>query len=121
VVYQVDAEGDLAEDRFNALVLAFNEYVTGKQLTHVYVEGLPFVKSRKGIVGLASILGAVQAICALNDVTCTVVPGYRWKRALSTGTTKERVSDWVSSQGVELETQDLRDAYAIARYGQLCG
>jgi Holliday junction resolvasome RuvABC endonuclease subunit len=113
------ADRCLAADRFDQLSSAFSEYLFDRRPEVVYVEGLAFVKSRKAIVGLSEILGAVRALCSEFGARCEVTPGYQWKIGVGIqGKKKEDVARWVSAQGVELGTQDLKDAYAIARYGQ---
>ena len=115
--WEVEVPGRLADDRIPALSAAFAAYLRAEKPDVVYVEGLPFVKNREAIVGLASVLGSIRGACAIYGIRCVVVPGYGWKRALGCGTSKQQVGEWVRSRGLEFRSQDLTDAYAIAEYG----
>lgn len=112
--------GKLAADRFASLALEIFELIEISLPDYVYVEGLPFVKSRGSIVDLACILGTVRAVCALHGVPCLVIPGPTWKKTLGMGRTKLEIAEAVQTRyGVSLPTQDLVDAYCVAKAGIL--
>lgn len=115
--WEVEIPGKLAEDRFSRLTAAFAAYLRAEGPDVVYVEGLPFVKNRDAIVGLASVLGAVRGACAIYGIRCVTVPGHLWKKTLGIGASKDKVAAWCSERGHEFRSQDLIDAYAIAEYG----
>lgn len=115
--WELEIKGKLAADRFGLLVVGFSAYIRAEAPDVVYVEGLPFVKNRDAIVGLAAILGAIRSVCAIYGVRCVVVPGHAWKKLLGIGPTKDHIAKWVADKGLEFRSQDLADAYAIAVYG----
>lgn len=122
-------EGRTADLRFDGLVAGFEELLREPEMrtVHVWLEGTPFVKNRKGFASLAQVLGALRAACVGAGLEHTVLDGPDWKRALglSGNANKDQITEWVLQQLPQadkwLSTQDLRDAYAIARAGQALG
>lgn len=120
-VFEHEQPGKTADVRFSGLVVNFLWLVEQLDPDVIYVEGLPFVKSRAGVVSIASILGAVRTVSTICEIRCVVVPGYTWKKEIGTGVKKEAIAQWVEIDSGEyfkhLVSQDLMDAYAISKYG----
>lgn len=117
---EVEDDSADAADRFGPLTRAFGRFLQREKPTEVYVEGLPFVRSRRSIVSLAEVLGAVRALCVVSDVPHAVVPGYDWKRGLEIrGRDKAAVREWAVERAAPVQrwSQDLTDAYALAVWG----
>ncbi len=120
-----EVKGHLAGDRFPELV-RYTSYVlntwwgaeTGAAC-RVVIEGIPFVKSRAGIIGLAKVLGLVEGTALHFGYEVEVMDGRDWKRALglSGNANKEAVAAFAFSEGFAGESQDLIDAYCIGLVG----
>lgn len=114
-----------AATRFPVLLEAFDRWL-GLQVKPVvpYVEDVPFIKNRHGFAGLAQVLGAVRVVCQLRGYPPVVIAGSQWKKTvgLPGNAAKPKIATWVDERtsrlrAAELETQDLKDAYAIACAG----
>lgn len=129
-----EGKGKTADARFGQIVTGLaDEFANMARLnvtvSSVWVEDVPFVKNRQGFASLAQILGAVRAAAVMDlpDVPIVVVRGSDWKRllGLSGNANKDAITAWVDREAdalpegpwlrQHLVTQDLRDAYAIAR------
>ncbi len=82
----------------------------------VVIEGLPYVQSRDGIVGLAKVLGMVEGLARHFGYEVEIVPGHAWKNALglSGRASKEVIAAFALGEGFEGGSQDLADAFCIA-------
>ncbi len=123
--YEGEAAGRLSADRFPTLVthatFVLNTWygsLTGAAC-RVVIEGLPYVRSRDGIVGLAKVLGMVEGLALHFGFKVEVVDGHVWKHALglSGNANKEAIAAFALSEGFEGESQDLLDAYCIGLAG----
>ncbi len=123
--YEGKATGRLAADRFPQLVthatFVLNTWYgqETKAACRVVIEGLPYVQSRDGIVGLAKVLGMVEGLALHFGFKTEVMDGHVWKRALglSGNANKEAVAAFALSEGYAGESQDLIDAYCIGLVG----
>ncbi len=124
---EASASGRLAAHRFGALtqyaartlsIWAGGDQVE-KPVCRVIVEGLPYVQSRDGIVGLAKVLGMVEGQALHLGFEVEVMDGRDWKQALglSGNANKEAIAAFALGEGFVGESQDLTDAYCIALSG----
>jgi hypothetical protein len=123
--YEGEAAGRLSADRFPMLVthaaFALNTWYghpTGAAC-RVVIEGLPYVRSRDGIVGLGKVLGMVEGLARHFGYEVEVVDGHDWKRALGLSgiANKETVAKFAGREGFGGNSQDLVDAFCIALAG----
>ncbi len=116
----VEVPGKLAADRFDRLASWSSTWIAASPDGDlVVIEGLPFVKSRAGFSALAQVLGMLRAACVRHERPYVVVPGSDWKKGLglSGNANKDAVCAWAEAEGFVNPSQDLTDAYCIARYG----
>lgn len=114
-----------------SLVDAFKSYLVSNAdaKSLIVIEGLPWVQNRNGIVSFGMVLGAMQYACHSIGIQSVIVDGKQWKKAigLNGNATKTDImnhvlveSDLLSAHRKALEevgTQDILDAYCIAKYG----
>ena len=122
-----EVKGKLAGDRFAELVERADRVLSiwGRgaygmaPACRVVIEGIPFVKSRAGIIGLAKVLGMVEALALHYDYEVEVVNGHDWKKALglSGNARKDVIRAFAEGEGYVNESQDLTDAYCVGLYG----
>jgi len=117
-------QGKLAGDRFPSIMQTYACMIPMVRPDLIVIEDTPFVRNRAGFSGLAQILGGLRALTAqvAPQAEVRVLAGRNWKRALglSGNANKAMIAAWVFAEtgGLEsLDTQDLVDAYAIARAG----
>ena len=88
------------------------------------IEGLPWVKNRQGIVSFGMVLGAMRYGLHLIGRQSMLVEGSKWKKGigLAGNANKDAISAWVRVNCPdikaleEIASQDIMDAYAIARH-----
>ncbi len=131
-VLRATAKGKTFDDRFDELIADFRDSLDAvwnlepSGCGTVAIEGVPFMKHVQGTMKLAQILGAVRTVCLTTAQVgfVEVVPGYEWKKriGLSGNANKAAIKEWVNadvdaaaSDLVDHWTQDVCDAYAIAR------
>lgn len=125
---EVVAEGKLAADRFDDLMIGAGTVIHSLAPDPFIIEDVPYVKSRRGALALAQVLGGLRALCVVERVRYLVIPGRDWKRTLGLGgnANKDSIRAWVfdavPNDAAQVWSQDLCDAYAISVAGQkLCG
>ncbi len=116
-VHIIDAKGERAEDRFTDLVRGFDDMLSDECVDLVVVEGVPYAQNVRTTLNLASVVGAVRAVCTLQNVRCETVNTMTWRHAVGAGRTKDDIRAWAGAQGFDHRLQDAVDAYCIARYG----
>jgi len=111
-----------------AMLKSFESLLLELKPQIVYIEGLAWIKNRSSFISIAKVLGGLEFVCFSNDVEFVVVEGRVWKSALLMrgNAQKEEIKEWVILEGKAseqigkedpFESQDLYDAYCIARYG----
>lgn len=115
-------------DSFYSLLI-----VHSSQDATVLIEGLPWVQNRNGIVSFGQVIGALRYACHILGIKSEVVDGKVWKSGLGmkANASKEEITNWLlvdydlpPQHRAMLEgvgTQDIIDAYCIARYGMVRG
>ena len=119
----VIVKGKLAADRFEELMAEMRQLICTPPLARlVVIEGVPFVKNRKGAMALATAVGGLQAVCVSFRVPYRIAPGHAWKTALglSGNANKDAIRAYAETEGPVDDTwgQDEVDAWCLAEYGR---
>lgn len=124
---EVEAPGDHMEDRFRGLAEGFrNALEEFKPVDMAFVEDITFTRARQSELGLAKVLGAVEAHLADCGIPYFLVNNATWRSALGLAgrkgvTKRERKARSVayaeSELGVEAPNHDVGDALCVLRWG----
>ena len=105
---EVQAPGDHMEDRFRALAENFrNALGQLKPVDMAFVEDITFTRGRQTELGLAKVLGAVEAHLTDCGIPYLTVNNVTWKAVLGLG----------SRKGTKLERKGRNVAYARRSWG----
>ncbi len=103
-------EGKYAEDRFDGLIRSLRKSFLVTNTDHVYVEAIPFMKSAKAALDLASVCGGIRAICVDLDISYTLVNNMTWKKGIGL---KGRVAK-EDTQALMRSTYNIEDRWILS-------
>lgn len=119
-------KGKLAHDRFVPLIREAAAVLDGMLMPPidlVAIEGLPFVKNRRGFESLAKVLGAFEFICAQRGLRTMIVKGSDWKKSMGLSGNANKaaimrhVVALIDDEDFLPPTQDHADALCVGIWG----
>lgn len=124
---EVEAKGDHMEGRFQGLIESFRAALEQmKPVDMAFIEDITFTRSRQAELGLAKVLGAIEAHLLDCDIPYLTVNNATWRSELGLagrkGVTKsERKARSVayaeSELNIKVPNHDVGDALCILRWG----
>lgn len=108
--------------RFEELTNKLNRFFQTVRPDVVFIEAIPYVKSARTALTLASVLGMVRAICLINCIPCHVVNNMTWKKGIglkgrvTKDDTKQLITDLYDCN-IQVLSENQYDALGVATYG----